>query len=73
MELEKILAIFSERLQDLIRSRKLNEKEFAEQIGIPQATVNSWTTKRRTAGIDKLYKIAIFFGVTTDYLLGLED
>ena len=73
MDLEAILSIFSERLQDLINSRNLTEKEFAKQIGFPQATVNSWTTKQRTAGIDKLYKIAIFFGVSTDYLLGLED
>ena len=73
MDLDKVLLIFSERLQDLMRSKGLNEKEFAKQIKIPQATVNSWTTKRRTAGIDKLYRIAMFFGVTTDYLLGLED
>lgn len=73
MEQYNILEIFSERMQELINEKGWTVKEFAKNIGFPQATVNSWILKQRTAGIDKLHKIALFFGVTTDYLLGLEN
>ena len=72
-ESKEVLEIFSERLKDLIQTNGISLKELSEQIGIPKSTINGWTLKISLANIYGLKKIALFFGVTTDYLLGLEN
>ncbi|MBQ8615350.1 MAG: helix-turn-helix transcriptional regulator [Clostridia bacterium] len=68
-----VLETFSERLKDLLQSKGLSIKELSEQIGIPKSTINGWTLKISLANIYGLRKIAEFFGVTADYLIGLEN
>lgn len=65
--------IFAERLKDLIVDKKLNNQKLSEATGIPRTSISNWINGRRTVQIDALVKIALFFGVTTDYLLGLEN
>ena len=72
-ESKEVLEIFSERLKDLMKTKDISLKELSEQIGIPKSTINGWTLKISLANIYGLKKIAMFFGVTTDYLIGLED
>lgn len=68
-----ILDIFAERLMDLIKENNLSIKSFAEKVDIPRTTILGWLHKIRTPRIDYLSKIADYFCVTTDYLLGRED
>ena len=72
-KLNEVLDIFSERLQELMAEKHLNIKDLSSVIKIPRSTINSWTLKKRSPKIDYLCTVAHFFGVTTDYLLGLED
>ena len=65
--------IFSERLQDLINENGLNNQQLSDATGIPRTSISNWLNGRRTVQIEALTKIAIFFKVTTDYLLGLEN
>lgn len=65
--------IFSERLQDLINENGLNNQQLSDATGIPRTSISNWLNGRRTVQIEALAKIAIFFKVTTDYLLGLEN
>lgn len=66
--------LFGKRLKQLRESHELTQKEFAEQIGITGEnciqTISAWETSRREPSFATLVKIADFFGVTTDYLLG---
>ena len=72
-ESKEVLETFSDRLKDLIKTKGITMKELSEQIGIPKSTINGWTLKISLANIYGLRKIALFFGVTADYLLGLEN
>ena len=65
--------IFKERLKDLISEKSLNNQKLSELTGIPRTSISNWLNGRRTVQIEALVKIALFFGVSTDYLLGLTN
>jgi Predicted transcriptional regulators len=62
--------IFKERLVQLREGKNLKQKEFAEAIGIHNRNINRYELGLREPDFDTLVKIADFFGVSTDYLLG---
>lgn len=65
--------IFAERLKLLIEEKNLSVKQFAEKIGIADSTISDWLLLKTVPSILNIPKIALFFGVSTDYLLGLEN
>lgn len=65
--------IFSENLSALVEEKKdtgLSQKEIAAQIGISSGTLSEWCSDNKTASIDALPKIANYFGVSVDWLVG---
>ena len=62
--------MFPNILKQLRKSRKLNQATLAEALGMSQATITSWENGKRIPDIEMLVKLADYFGVTTDYLLG---
>ena len=65
--------IFAERLKDLISEKGLNNQKVSDLTGIPRTSISNWINGRRTVQIEALVQLALFFGVSTDYLLGLEN
>ena len=51
----------------------LSQLAFAKILGISQQTIGSWETGRTSPDLETLIKIASFFNVSTDYLLGVTD
>ena len=49
-----------------------NAKDFCDVAGISYNTYQNYETGKRTPTADILIKIADFYGVTTDYLLGRD-
>lgn len=45
----------------------------AELMGIPPRCISQYERGDRKPSVDTLVKIAEFYGVSTDYLLGLTD
>ena len=45
----------------------------SEEIGVPYGTIAKYESGEREPGHTYIIKIADKFGVTTDYILGLED
>ena len=62
--------MFSQRLRALRESDKLSQITFAEKIGFSQAAISSWENNTREPGIEALLRIARFFNVSVDYLVG---
>lgn len=59
------------RIITLLRSeRNLTQKQAAEELGISQALLSHYERGVRECGLDFLVKIADFYGVSCDYLLG---
>lgn len=79
---------FADRLEDLIEdkkesiktsnkdkkeSTKISNKEIAERIQISESQLSKVLYAQTELGISSLVKIAEYFNVSTDYLLGLTD
>ncbi len=64
---------FCERLRELRKENKLTTTELAEKLNISQSSISRWENGERRPNIKELYNIALFFNVTSDYLLVLED
>jgi transcriptional regulator with XRE-family HTH domain len=61
------------RIKELRESRKIKQKEMAEILQVPNNTYNQWENEKRQPDPDMLVKIAEYFGVTVDYLLGRDE
>lgn len=67
------MKIFKERLRELRKNRNMSQKELANVLRTNNSSVCDWECGRTEPDLDTLTYMAIFFDVTTDYLLGLED
>lgn len=64
---------FKDRLVLLRKELGLTQEEFAEKIGYTRTAVSAWEIGRNEPSNSDTLKIADFFGVTTDFLLGKTD
>lgn len=64
--------VFGENLKKLRTERNLTQKELGDRIGISKAVVSKYENSIGYPTYDVLIKFAAFFGVTTDYLLGVQ-
>ena len=62
--------MFQERLKSMRLETKLTQKELAEKLKIGQNTYSYWEKGIRKPVGENLNKLANFFNVSTDYLLG---
>lgn len=67
------MKIFAERLKELRKEEKISTIKLAEKLGVKGPTVSRWENNKMSPSIDQLYKIAVYFKVSADYLIGLED
>ncbi len=68
-----MIEIFSERLRDLRKEKNISAKQLAQAIKVSDTAIIRWENKQRIPSMENVYNIAIFFGVSTDYLVGLKD
>lgn len=61
------------RLRELVEQQGITFESLADAVGTTRQTVGNWQTGKTIPDAISLRKIAGFFGVTTDYLLGLTD
>lgn len=64
---------FQERLKELIASEKISQDCLAKAIGYTQRAVSKWVNGQAEPTATAIYKIAKYFKVSADYLLGLEE
>jgi len=64
---------FAERIKILRLEKKLTQIEFAKKLNMSNGTIGSWETGAVLPSVSVLIKIADFFEVSTDYLLGRTD
>ena len=67
------MKIFCERLKELRIERQISKLQLAKEIGYSDAAISRWESEKRIPNIEELAKIAKFFDVSTDFLLGLSD
>ena len=60
------------RLKDLREDRDLKQVELADIIGCSQATYSRYETETLGLPIDVLIKLAKFYNVSIEYILGIS-
>ena len=64
---------FIPRLTSLIKNSGKTQTEICKELGISKQKMTNWKSGYTQPSIDDIVMLARYFGVTTDYLLGLED
>ena len=67
------MEIFAQRLKALRQGRKKTQSDMAELLGIRLRAYQYYESATYYPEIPNLIKLADYFGVTTDYLLGRSD
>lgn len=64
--------MLSQRIRELRRLRSMSQVDLADRLGVTKQSISNWENDNILPSVDMLVKIADFFGVSTDYLLGKE-
>ena len=64
---------FKERLRDLRLKKHMKSKDIAKLVGVSDHTYISYENRGSQPPYDVLIKLSKVFGVTTDFLLGVEQ
>ena len=62
-----------EKIKDLRVNSGMNQVQLAKRLGITKSAVNSWETGTNSPSLLYIIKLAQIFGVSTDYLLGVNE
>lgn len=64
---------FNVRLENLIEENNITQKQLSTELHIAATTLNGYVNSHREPDFHTLVRLARYFDVTTDYLLGLTD
>ena len=65
--------MFTERFNELLKSRGINAVTLAKEIGVPKSIVYEWHSGARDPSLENMLRVADYFGVSLEYLTGRED
>ncbi len=60
------------KLKELREQKKTSAKSVAESLNMPYTTYRNYETERNEPTIESLIKLADYYNVTVDYLIGRE-
>ncbi len=61
------------RIRELRKKARLSQQALADHIGVFRNTISNWETGYSQISLENAKKVAEYFGVTIDYLLGSES
>lgn len=61
------------RLKELRKKKGISQLRLATDLNTTQNTISRYETGEREPGIDELIKIADYFNVSVDYLIGRTE
>lgn len=65
--------IFKNNLKNLRQERGLGQVELSKQLGLSKGIISLWENGLREPNMSSLIILAKFFGVSIDFLVGLDD
>ncbi len=65
--------MLGENIRRLRAGKGISQVELADALGVTKQSVSNWENNNIQPSIDMLLKLAGFFSVSTDRLLGLDD
>ena len=68
-----VLGVIIMRLREIRKLSGLTMKELGIRIGVSESAISQYETGKRQPDYETLLKIADYFGVSVDYLLGKDE
>lgn len=65
--------MFSDKLKELRNAKKMTQSTFAKEFHVATSTVAMWETGKREPDFDVTSRLANYFNVSVDYLLGVDE
>ena len=67
------MSVFSERLRETRQKRIFTQKNISDHLGIAERAYQNYEYGNREPNLETLVKLADFFDVSLDYLVGRSD
>ncbi|MGN0675680.1 MAG: helix-turn-helix domain-containing protein [Oscillospiraceae bacterium] len=68
-----MILFIADRIKALREKSGMTQTQLAKRLGISRSAVNSWEMSLSTPSSIYLVELSKIFGVSTDYLLSLDD
>lgn len=65
--------VIGENIKELRKDKKISQQALAEKIGVSQKAIDYWERGVNEPKATYIVKLADFFGVSTDFLLGRDN
>lgn len=65
--------LIGDRIRDLRKKKKIKQSELAKALCLSASTVGMYEQNRREPYLDTIIKIANYFEVSVEYLIGIDD
>ncbi len=65
--------MLGQRILEIRTAFGWSQVELAKRLGVAKQTVSNWENENIQPSIEMLIRLSKLFGVTTDYLLGLDS
>lgn len=65
--------LFAERLRALRQEKNIGQIQLAKELDVGKSVISLWELGKCEPTLSKLVSMAQFFGVSIDYLAGIED
>lgn len=67
------MKIVAERIKSLRQEKGVGQNLLAKELGLSNASISYWENAKQEPTAEAIFKIADFFEVSADYILGLRD
>ena len=64
---------FGNRLKELRVEKGLSQDQLAKNVGLTHTAIGLWELGKRIPNLNAVIELAKFFGVTLNYIAGIED
>lgn len=65
--------MLGKQIRKLRLNKNISQIDLANKLCVTKQSISNWENENIMSSIDMLIKMADYFGVTTDYLLGLSE
>ncbi|HBN13080.1 MAG TPA: hypothetical protein DD415_05650 [Clostridiales bacterium] len=65
--------MYGQKIKELRQEKGLTQAQLAEKISTTASTIGKYEREELQPNVDMIISLSKFFGVSADYLLGLEN
>lgn len=67
------MKVVAERIKNLRTERGIGQNLMAKELEVSNASISYWENAKQEPSAQAIYKMARYFGVSADYILGIEN